>query len=169
MRLRALCPSLAALAIVVLAACAPPAEPPAPADAAQAVDLAAEEQAVRDSSMQWLAAEQGRDLLTAMSFMDANVTAIFDGTIQRGRAEVEAAKEAIWDENPDATIEWATKSVHVAASGDLAYEMGVWTTDPDGLDDPEAEIGEFLTVWKKVDGQWKVVADAGSTIRETGG
>lgn len=166
MRFRAVCLSLA---LVLAAACAPPAEPPAPAAAAPAVDLAAEEQAIRDSSKQWLAAEQGRDLLTAMSFMDANVTAIFDGTVQRGRAAVEAAKQARWEESPDATIEWATGSVHVAASGDLAYELGVWTTDPDGLDDPDAETGEFLTVWRKVDGQWKVVADAGSTIRQSAG
>lgn len=167
MRLRALCPSLAVLIVAVLAACAAPAAPPAPAE--PAVDLAAEEQAIRDSSRQWLAAAQGRDLLTVMSFMDANVVTIFDGEIRRGRAAVEAATQAEWDAEPEGTIEWATGSVHVAASGDLAYERGAWTTDPDGLADPEAETGEFVTVWKKVDGEWKVVADAGSTIRQTDG
>ncbi len=167
MRPRALCPSLAAFIVAGLAACAPPAEPPAPVAAAPVVDLEVEEQAIRDSSKQWLAAAQGRDLLTVMSFMDANVVTIFDGEIHRGRAAVEASTQAEWDAEPEGTIEWATDSVDVAASGDLAYERGRWTTDPDGLADPEAEIGEFLTVWKKVDGGWKVVADAGSTITDS--
>ncbi len=165
MRSRALQQVLIALIVAGLAACAPPAEPPAPAEAAAAIDLAAEEQAIRDSSMQWLAAEQGRDLLTLMSFMDANVTSIFDGEVHRGRAEVEAATQARWDAYPDGTIEWATGSVHVAASGDLAYELGAWTTDPGGLANPDAVSGEFVCVWKKVDGQWKAIVDAGSTIK----
>ncbi len=55
--------------------------------------------------------------------------------------------------------------MHVAASGDLAYELGSWTADPGGLANPDAETGEFVCVWKKVDGEWKVAVDAGSTIK----
>ena len=166
MRSRALHRTLVVLIVASLAACAAPVEPPAPVEAAPAVDLAAEEQTIRDSSMQWLAAEQGRDLLTVMSFMDANITSIFDGEIHRGRAAVEAATQARWDANPEGTIEWATGSVHIAASGDLAYELGAWTTDPGGLANPEAETGEFVCVWTKVDGVWKAIVDAGSTIKK---
>lgn len=156
---------LAILVTTGLVACAPAAEQAAPEPAAPAVDRAAEEQAIRDLSMQWLGAEQERDLLTAMSFVDANATSIFDGEIRRGRAELEAAAEARWAKNPDATISWSTSSVDVAASGDLAYERGSWVYDPDGPGDGQAEGGEFVTVWKKLDGEWKVVVDAGSTIK----
>ncbi len=166
MRSRARYQFLAIFTIFALAACAPPAEQAEPALAEPAVDIAAEEQTIRDSSMQWLAAEQGRDLLTVMSFMDANVVSIFDGQIHRGRAAVEAATQARWAAQPDGTIEWVTNSVKVAASGDLAYELGSWTTDPDGPADSAAETGEFVCVWKKVDGQWKAVVDAGSTIKK---
>jgi uncharacterized protein (TIGR02246 family) len=163
MRRRAHLSILPLLALAALAACAP-ADEPAPEAAAPAVDLAAEEQAVRDSSMQWLAAEQGRDLLTAMSFMAPDVTRIFDGRIERGRAAVEAAAEANWEENPDATLEWTPGEIHVAAVGDLAYERGSWVFDPDGEGAAPAEHGEYVTVWKKLDGEWKVAVDAGSTI-----
>lgn len=166
MRSRALRPTLSILIVAVLAACAPPAEPPAPAEIAPAVDLAAEEQTIRDSSMQWLAAEQGRDLLTVMSFMDANVTTIFDGEITRGRAAFEDSVQERWEAMPDANIEWATGSVVVSACGDLAYERGAWTLDPGGLANPDAETGEFVTIWRKIDGEWKVVVDAGTTIKE---
>jgi len=166
MRSRALYQTLAVVLVAGLAACTPPAEPPSPGEAAPTVDLAAEEQVIRDSSQQWMAAEQGRDLLTVMSFMDANVTTIFDGNVARGRAAVEAATQARWDAMPDGRIEWATGSIEVAAAGDLAYERGAWTMDPGGLANPDAETGEFVCIWKKVDGEWKVVVDAGSTIKQ---
>ena len=169
MRSRALHQVLAVLLIAGLAACAPPPEPMEQAAVEPAIDLAAEEQTIRDASMQWLAAEQDRDLLTLMSFMDANVVSIFDGRVNRGRAAVEAATQARWDANLDGSVEWATGSVHVAASGDLAYELGSWTTDPGGLANPDAETGEFVCVWRKVDGDWKAVVDAGSTIKPTEG
>ena len=155
MRCRALHPFLVVLLVAGLTACTPPPAEEAPAEAA--IDLAAEEQTIRDSSMQWLAAEQGRDLLTVMSFMDANVTTIFDGRVVDGRAAVEADIQARWEANPDATVDWTTSSVVVAASGDLAYERGSWIAGE--------ETGEFVCVWKKVDGEWKVVVDAGSTIQ----
>jgi ketosteroid isomerase-like protein len=167
MRSRALYSTLAVLIAAGLTACAPPAEPPAPAETAPVVDLAAEEQTIRDSSMQWLAAEQGRDLLTVMSFMDANVTTIFDGKLIRGRAALEASNRARWNASPEGSVEWATGSVVVSASGDLAYELGSFTFDPGGLANPDAETGEFVCIWRKIDGEWKVVVDAGSTIKDS--
>lgn len=147
----------AALLVAVLAACAPPPEPAPPAASAPAVDLAAEEQTIREYSQNWLAAEQDRDVLAVMSFMAADVTTIFDGKAVVGRPAVQADTEARWEAYPDATIEWTTSFVHVAASGDLAFERGSWTAGD--------EFGEFVCVWKKVDGEWKVAVDAGSTIK----
>lgn len=158
MRSRALHPLLAVLLIAGLTACAPPPEPAEPEAAAPAVDLAAEEQVIRDSSMQWLAAEQGHDLLTVMSFMDADVTTIFDGKILDGYAAVEADTQDRWEAYPDGAIDWSTSSVDIAGSGDLAYERGSWTAGD--------MTGEFVCIWKKVDGEWKVVVDVASTIKE---
>ena len=158
MRFRVLHPLLAVLLVAGLIACAPPPEPVEPAAAEPAVDLAAEEQTIREYSMKWLAAEQGRDLLTVMSFMHPDVVRIFDGEIERGRPAVQAAVEARWEAQPDASLAWTTSSVDIAASGDLAYERGSWTTG--------GETGEFVCIWKKVDDEWKVVVDAGSTIKE---
>ena len=166
MRSRALLATLALLTLTAAGACAPPPEPPAPVDEAPTVDLAAEEATIRDYSMKWLAAEQDRDLLTVMSFMDADVTTIFDGKVVRGRPAVEADTQARWEAMGDTRLEWATGSVVVAASGDLAYERGAWTVDPGGLANPDAETGEFVCIWRKVDGDWKVVVDAGTMIKE---
>jgi len=147
------------LAVFFLAACAaPPAEE-------SAVDVAAEAQAIRDASAAWLQAIQARDGATIDGLFAADITTIFDGKIQKGLAAVQAAREEEWAKNPDATITWTTAAVEVAASGDLAYERGHWTSDPDGAGEAPEEHGEYLTVWKKIDGQWKVRHDAGTTIK----
>jgi ketosteroid isomerase-like protein len=123
-----------------------------------------EEQAVRDASMAWLQAAQARDSATIDLYLAANAASIFDGQVLEGLMAMQTNREEEWAANPDFTIEWTTTDVGVAASGDLAYERGSWTSDPDGDGEAPAEYGEYLTVWKKIDGQWKVLYDAGTTI-----
>lgn len=150
---------VAAFALVSLAACAaqPVQEP--------AIDVAAEAQAIRDASSVWLTAAQTRDAATIDGLFAANVTTIFDGEINEGLAAVQASREEEWANEPDATVTWTTTEVGVAASGDLAYERGHWTSDPDGAGEAPEEHGQYLTVWKKIDGQWKVLYDTGSVVR----
>jgi uncharacterized protein (TIGR02246 family) len=149
---------LATIAIVCLAACAaPPAEEPM-------VDLEAEAQAIRDASAAWLTAVQARDGATVDGFFAANAASIFEGQIHEGLAAIQANREEEWANNPDFTLDWTTTEVEVAASGDLAVERGQWTADIDGEGEAPEEAGEYLTVWKKIDGQWKVLYDTGTAI-----
>jgi ketosteroid isomerase-like protein len=147
------------VAVSFLAACAaPPAEVPM-------VDIAAEEQAIRDASAAWLAAAQARDGATIDGFLAADATTIFDGEIHEGLAAIQANRAEEWTEQPDATVNWTTTEVGVAASGDLAYERGHWTSDPDGEGEAPEVHGEYLTVWGQVGGQWKVLYDAGTVLK----
>lgn len=148
------------LAVVALAACAAP-QPQQPA-----VDVAAEAQAVRDASAAWLAATQARDAAAIDALMDANVTTIFDGEVNEGLDAVRAKREEEWNEYPDGVVSWTTTDVGVSASGDLAYERGEWSFDPDGPGEGPQVDGAYLTVWKKTDGQWKVIYDAGTSYED---
>jgi uncharacterized protein (TIGR02246 family) len=130
-----------------------------------AVDVAAEEQAIREASATWLAAAQARDGATIDSFLAADAATIYDGSYREGLAAIQAAREEEWAATPDGVIDWTTTEVGLAASGDLAYERGHWTFDPDGVGETAEEHGQYLTVWKKMDGQWKVMYDAGTTIK----
>ena len=161
MRTRILSSILVVLAAVGALYCAAPPEEAA----APAVDVAAEAAAIRAISAEWLTASQGRDSDTLDSLMSSSIVAIFDGEIREGIEAVRANREAEWAENPDSTVTWTTSSVEVAASGDLAYERGRWTSDADGPGAGAAEDGEYLTVYQKIDGEWKCVADAGTTLK----
>jgi uncharacterized protein (TIGR02246 family) len=142
---------------VLVAGCAKPA-PEAPA-----VDLAAEAQAVRDRSAAWMQLSQAKDVAGIVDgIFTADAMTISDGKIRKGSAEIRAAFEADMAAAPNAAISWTTNHVHVAASGDLAYELGSFSFDPDGAGEAAAEEGEFVTVWTKVDGTWRAVADAGT-------
>jgi ketosteroid isomerase-like protein len=152
---------LVAVASGVLAAgCAKPA-PEAPA--APAVDLAAEELAVRERSMEWLKLATAKDpAAIASGILASNVVTMYDGVINEGATAFLATSAANLAARPDSTITWTTDEVHVAASGDLAYELGTATEDADGDGKAAPTSGRYVTVWTKADGTWRAVVDAGT-------
>ncbi len=153
---RALPVALAGLAMLV--ACAQPPAPPA-------VDLAAEEQAIRDASMAWMAAVEARDFAAAAAFFAPDGTTFPENQDPvMGPAAIQANAEAQWAETPNASVSWSTDMVVLATSGDLAYEVGTWTFANEGMED----TGKYLTVWRKVEGAWKAAADMSvSTVPES--
>jgi ketosteroid isomerase-like protein len=59
-------------------------------------------------------------------------------------------------QNPSHTM--TTDSVVVSQSGDLGYTLGKWTV---GVDTPGGRLesaGDYLAVWERRDGAWKIVA-----------
>ena len=133
---------------------------------APAIDLAAEEQAIRDRSMEWLKFATAKDAAgIANSILAANSVTMYDGVINEGAAAVQAATEEGYTARPNSTTTWTTDEVHVAASGDLAYELGTATEDADGDGEAAPTTGRYVTVWSKVDGTWRAVADAGTQLK----
>ncbi len=150
--------------ILVAAACAALAAGCAkPAPEAPAIDLAAEAQAVRDRSAAWLQLAQAKDTAGIVNgSYTSNAVTMFDGNIRKGSAEIQAGMDAENAEAPNSSITWSTTDVQVAQSGELAYELGTFTFDPDGAEPKPAVSGEFVTVWTKVDGNWRAAVDAGT-------
>jgi len=143
---------------LVLSACAP--EPAAPPEV-PAVDIAAEEEAIRAVSMRWLELARQRDA--------AGIAALFadDGRlIWTGQDPVvgpAAIQEFIASEfaaNPMETVDWSTDRVEVAASGDLAVEYGTYSAQNRGQDGTEEDRGSYMAAYRKMNGSWMVVADA---------
>lgn len=131
---------------------------------APAVDTAAEAQAVRDRSAEWLKLAQAKDAAAiATGVYTADAVTMFDGQIRKGAAEIQAGMEAETAAMPNSTISWTTSDVRVSSSGDMAWETGSWNFDPDGDGEQPSMSGEFITVWTKVDGVWRAAADAGTS------
>ena len=145
-----------------LSACSGGGAPP-PAQEEPAIDLAAEEAAVRQVNMTWLEHFRAGDAESvAALFVEDGWTLGEDG-LREGRAAILANMAEEYAENPDATADWGAKQVWVAASGDLAVERGWWTYDPDGAGEAEGDEGEYITILAKVGDQWMIVADAGAS------
>lgn len=56
--------------------------------------------------------------------------------------------------------------IDVAASGDLAYDLGNYRIVNKGEEGPIVEEGYFLTIYKKIDDQWKFMGQVWNNIAE---
>lgn len=143
-------------------ACAPSTPAPAPSSA-PAVDLAAEEKAIRDLDARWAKAVQARDVAAEVAMFAP------DGMVYRqhnpplDRTAFEAFETKFFADNPKSSGGWETTGVHVAAAGDMAIQTGQYNTTGLGPMGQGADKGSFVTVWKKVNGEWKVAHDISTT------
>lgn len=154
------------LATALLAtACAKKEEPKAEAPAepaAPVVDLAAEEQAIRTRSGEWMNYANSKDAASIATKMYApDGVLIADEKAYKGTAAIQAAMEKEMKDNPKSLVSWTSDQVRVSSSGDFAIENGSFTFDPDGDGKKPAVQGSFATTWAKVDGEWRVLSDAG--------
>ena len=131
------------------------------AKAVPTVDLAAEEQAIRNRSGEWMNYANSKDAASIAGVFAPDGIMISEEKAYRGSAEIQAATEERIKKSPDAIYSWTSDKVRVADSGDLAVELGSFTFDPDGEGKKPAHQGSFATTWAKVDGQWRVISDAG--------
>lgn len=155
--------ALAIAAALFATGCAKKEEPKEePVAEAPAVDIAAEEQAIRNRSGEWMNYVNSKDAASiANGIFAPDAVLISDDKAYKGTAAIQAAGEAQIKEMPDAVVSWSSDQVRVASSGDLAVETGSFTVDPDGEGKKPAIQGSFVTAWAKIDGQWRAITDAG--------
>lgn len=141
---------LTALAgLTAIVGCAGPSQP--------AVDLAAEGQAVRAASMAMVTAAQAKNYAEFAAYFAPDGIRF---STQRGPLVGPAAIRAHYDtavaKMPNASLSWTTDRVMVAASGDMAVEVGNWVFSNEGK---EVDRGMYVTTWRKLDGAWRVSTD----------
>lgn len=127
-------------------------------------DLAAEEEAIRAANAQWLEAAKAKDPAGEASFL------AMDGVIYRehidpivGPGAFQTYIEQEYANNPQIDVTWTTRTIQVGKGGDLAVQTGDYHVMHLGPNGDGADEGRFVTVWKKVDGAWKVAEDIGSS------
>jgi len=88
-----------------------------------------------------------------------------DGAFMMANAPIVTGPKAIaeaWDgllKLPALSLNFRTTQLVIAKSGDLASDRGTYDLAFDGEKGRVRDVGKYVVVWKKVDGQWKVLAD----------
>jgi uncharacterized protein (TIGR02246 family) len=128
---------------------------------APTADLSAEEQAIRNRSAEWMNFANAKDADSIVNgVFTPDAVTVFNKEVRSGSEDIKAGLEKNAKENPESVVSWTTDSVKVAASGDVAVEKGSYYFDPDGAAGKKDGIsGKFVTVWEKVDGNWRVISD----------
>jgi ketosteroid isomerase-like protein len=129
--------------------------------ACSAPNVAADEQAIRDADARWLKAVQSRDTAGEGAVFADDGVAYRDGAQITGPAAFQAHAAQQYTDNPKLNPSWTTDDIVVAASGDLAIQRGAYHNTGLGANGDREISGRFVTVWKKVNGEWKVAHDIG--------
>ena len=75
----------------------------------------------------------------------------------------ESARKAL--EGKTDVITWKATKADVARSGDLGYAYGTYELKSKPSDEKPAEQGNYLRIWKRHDGKWRVVLDVANPVR----
>ena len=125
------------------------------------VDVAAETEAVRIRSEGVVAAESAQNVAEALTFYAE------EAIVQPAGAPQVQGKEAIGDlyrqyggfeTGQLKEFSGTTSHIEVSAAGDLAYEYGVNRMVLAGPEGDLLDVGKYLLIWKKINGEWFVAA-----------
>ncbi len=120
------------------------------------VDVAAEEAAIINLEKKWSDMFGAGDLdgISAILAKDSVLLAPGEAPII-GAGNVRTATRAMLASD-DVEVSWKSNAAFVAPGGDMAYDYGTATTK---LADGSVVEGQYLVVWVRENGQWKVAAD----------
>lgn len=129
-------------------------------------DTKADEQAIRDISKKWLEMQKKNDVAgISVLFADDGTSYSTNMDPAVGPAAIKKAYTDMQQKNPKREVDWSTERVDVAASGDLAVEYGKYHNKNMGPNGTDSDEGKYITVYKKINGAWKVFADVGSSTK----
>lgn len=135
-------------ALTVFAACA-----------TVAVNPATEEATIRERSAAMNRAATARNVDAIIGFHSPSAVAMMpNAPIMRGTDAIRAG----WRETlalPNLSLNWQPSTITVAASGDVATEVGTYTLSFDAPSGRINDAGSYTTVWEKVDGEWVIASD----------
>ena len=123
-----------------------------------------DEQMIRDLDAEWSRAAENKDADKFASFYSETGSAMqFNAPIATGRAKVQELWKALMAK-PGFSLHFAPTHIEVAASKDLAFDVGTFVLNLDDANGKPMTIpGKYVVVWKKHDGNWKAEADIFNT------
>ncbi len=122
-------------------------------------DPALVEQEIRDLDKKWVGAVARGDAAMIADFYAP------DGVFLTPNAPPAEGPKAIGEawkgliSLPNLSLNYRATRIDVAASGDLATAVGTYDLAFSGENGRVRDEGKYVVVWKKINGEWKVIAD----------
>ena len=121
------------------------------------VNVEQEKTALLQRDAEWAASIKNQD--TFLSFFAPNATVYHPGMPAVTGAGPIRDTFAKMTSMPGFAMTWKASKADLAPSGDLGYTAGTGEISMGGA--PPEKL-KYITIWKKIDGQWKVVEDIGN-------
>jgi ketosteroid isomerase-like protein len=120
------------------------------------IDQAAEAAAIKALETEWSDRFGAADVDGIMAMHAQNVVQLPPGSPALvGQEAVRASWEGMAN-TEGLSASWESTAAYVAPSGEMAFDYGIANvTLPDGT----SEVSNYLVVWVREDGEWKVAAD----------
>lgn len=109
----------------------------------------------------WQAATQAGDVDSVLNLMTDDAVFLVPGRAPMGKTDFTELSR-VPPSAPRPAFESASEIMEIEVSGDMAYlwsRLSVRVTPPDA-DAPIERAGHTLTVFRRVDGQWRLARDA---------
>jgi ketosteroid isomerase-like protein len=94
---------------------------------------------------------------------DAFIEFLADDAVTFGKNPIIGTQHLKNQQPNESWLYWDPVYSDIAASGDFGFNTGPWEFRNKRTDEKPVAYGEFVTVWKKVNGKWKAAIDIGVT------
>ena len=118
------------------------------------------EKDLRQADLDFARQTAARRLDGWMSFFADDASIIHDGQTVTGKDALRAFYQPVFA-NKDFSLTWSPTHAEASRDGTLWYTFGEY----EARNGTAISHGMYTTVWRKVDGHWKVILDLGSAAR----
>ena len=128
-------------------------------NAAAAVNVGADEQAIRGQVDRWLQLIKAKDAAgIATLYAEDGAVMPPNAPIGKGRAAIQQTWAAMM-QTPGFDLAIVPDQIIVSSSGDMALDRGTYKLKvaPNGT--AQTDMGKYVVVWRKIGSEWKVAAD----------
>jgi ketosteroid isomerase-like protein len=119
------------------------------------------EEELRDADLAFARATAERRMEGWMEFFADDGAIIRDGKTLTGKQAIRHFYEPVFA-NKDFSLSWVPTKAEASKDGTLGYTYG----DAEAKIGGDVSRGMYVTVWRRMNGRWKVVLDLGSQPRQ---
>ncbi len=143
---------------------------PAEVNAAAAVNIEADEQAIRGHVDRWLQLVKAKDAAgIAALYAEDGAVMPPNAPIGKGRAAIQRTWASMM-QTPGFDLTFNPEQIVISSSGDMALDRGTYTLTVAPAGTTQTDTGKYVVVWRKIGRDWKAVADIfNSNLPASGG